>query len=178
VFTILRGGSLSWNTASLFFHGQNQLHQCLTCPAYLLIRKFSAARNSSSDASLLIPRRLYGYITWILGKITEIKSSSQNRCSRIIITTVTKQQNQKVKHRYMWSKWGQKQVILIMQNYWHQTYTNVKCSALGSDNTQCLCNINYSGKQVTNLMFFIGNHTSCLLKFNMKEVTHHLMYIN
>ena len=103
MFTILRGGSLSWNTASLFFHGQNQLHQCLTCPAYLLIRKFSAARNSSSDASLLIPRRLYGYITRILETITEIKSSSQNRCSRIIITTVTIQQNQKVKHRYMWS---------------------------------------------------------------------------
>jgi len=94
VFTILRGGSLSWNTASLFFHGQNQLLQCLTCPAYLLIRKFSAARNSSSDASLLIPRRLYGYITRILETITEIKSSSQNRCSRIIITTVT---NNKIK---------------------------------------------------------------------------------
>lgn len=38
------------------------------CPAYFFTKKFLAAWISSSDASLLIPSRLYGSFTWILGK--------------------------------------------------------------------------------------------------------------
>ena len=64
------------------------------------------------------------------------------------------------------------------RNYSFPTYMNVKCGALGNENIQCLCKVNYSGEQVTTLMFLRKPYIRFIeMKFNMKKVPNNLKCI-
>jgi hypothetical protein len=55
---------------------------------------------------------------------------------------------------------------------------NVKCGALGNDNIQCLCKINYSGEQVTTLMFLRRPYLRSIEIQYEKSATQSQVYIN
>jgi hypothetical protein len=57
----------------------------------------------------------------------------------------TKSKGQSQVHVICKRRWGTETGDTDYRNYSFPTYTNVKCGALGNDNIQCLCKINYSG---------------------------------